>query len=216
MLVEALLAVAWAGAGYAVCRAYAGDRFGRWAPLAAAGACALAVCAALGIRHHVAPPPVAALASAADPPLDVDCTRMRAADKVAALGALDRLEDDEVGANQLADGAHVTASDRLTLSGWAADGRSRAPAQGACALVDGRVVRQTARYGAPRDDVAAALGRPLVRQSGYSVSFSAGALRAGAHEIRIGVLGSGGRYELLPLARHIVVDTVEGGTAPRP
>jgi hypothetical protein len=204
VLVEALLAIAWAAAGYAVWRAYAGERFGRALPLAAAAVCALIAGAGLALRHRVPPPASAAGASAVAPPSAVDCARLGAAGRP-AVGALDRVESDALGAGELPDGAHVGAGARITLSGWAT-ALGGASARGACAVVDGRPVRQTARYGARRDDVAAALDQPRARDSGYAVSFSAGALGAGPHLIRIAVLEGGGRYALLPLLRRLVVD----------
>jgi hypothetical protein len=215
---EALIVVAWAIGGFALTRGYAGEGAGRRLAVLAGAVCAAAAVLVVGLRHRVPPPAesVAAAPVAAGPaadPVQVDCGRARVADRLAGRGALDRVESDEVGANDLGDGAHVAAGDSILIMGWAVDPAGRTRAGGACALVDGQVVRQTARYGELRGDVATALGAPALAASGYTIALAGGALPPGAHVLRIAVLGPNGRYALLAVARRLTVDRTSGASA---
>jgi hypothetical protein len=93
----------------------------------------------------------------------------------------------------------------VRVAGWAADLANAQPCAGVCAIVDDVHVFP-GRYGAERPDVAAALGHPQLRHTGYEIRFDAGALGAGDHLIRVVALsadGAGRSHPSLPLGMTI-------------
>jgi hypothetical protein len=89
----------------------------------------------------------------------------------------------------------VEPSDRLVVNGWATDDTQSAPAKGICAVLDGRVVANAdIVYGHARPDVAAALGRPRLRASGFEVGLSAAVLPKGKHTLSIATISADGKH----------------------
>jgi hypothetical protein len=208
LALDALFILAWAATafagGFAYAPAAARVRIARLAAAAAAVAAALVLLPA----HRAAPPAADAYEDAGNSVASAaaDCASARTAASGAARGALDVIRSDELGAPVVRDGARIPVDEGLALTGWAVGPAGGATARAACILVDGRIVRQTARYGGIRRDVAAALGTPAATASGYAIDLAAGTLRPGPHVLRIAVVDAAGRYTVVPLAFHLTVD----------
>ncbi len=80
----------------------------------------------------------------------------------------------------------VMSGAAVTLRGWAVDVPNGAAAGGVIVSVD--AVNYQAAYGADRPDVAALLGKPAYRPSGFSITFPAKMLTPGGHTITIKIL----------------------------
>jgi hypothetical protein len=211
LVVEFLLTAASVGAGFALARAYAAARASLLPALACGALFGIVVAGGLALRHRSRPQltplatavPVQSSANA----VRVDCAAAHEGKPSSARGSLDHVDTDEVGVGDLRNGAHVAASDAVVMTGWAIAQDPAAAAEGTCAVVDGRIVsRARSRYGIERDDVGAAIGAPALAFSGYSMSIPPGALRPGAHVLRVAVLTRSGGYALLPERLSIVVD----------
>ena len=215
LAVEFLLTAASAGAGFWLARAYAAARASLLPALACGALFALVVAGGLALRHGSQPQPLPAVSVRSPANAGrVDCAAAHESTTTGVRGSLDHVDSDEVGTGDLRGGAHVAASDAVVMTGWAVAQDPAAAAEGACAVVDGRIAaRAQSRYGLERDDVGAALGAPALAFSGYSIRIPPGALRPGAHALRVAVLTRGGGYALLPERLSIVVDGKD--TAPR-
>jgi hypothetical protein len=75
----------------------------------------------------------------------------------------------------------------ITLRGWAVDASNNTIAGGVIVVVDDSQ-RYQATYGGERNDVAAVLGNPEYRYSGFSITFPAGILSSGRHILSIAIL----------------------------
>jgi hypothetical protein len=87
----------------------------------------------------------------------------------------------------------------LSVLGWAADLTHGQPCAAIYAIVDD-VHLFRGRYGCERADVAAELGQPQLRYTGYEVRIDAGALTAGGHLIRVVALSADGEGRSEPTA----------------
>ncbi len=89
----------------------------------------------------------------------------------------------------------VEATDRLVVNGWATNDDQSAPAKGVCAVLDDRVVTNAdVVYGRNRPDVAAALGRPKLRATGFEVGLLASSLPKGKHVLGMATVSADGRH----------------------
>jgi hypothetical protein len=87
--------------------------------------------------------------------------------------------------------AECDGEEPLRVAGWAADVANGQPCAGVYAIVD-EVNVFRGRYGFERPDVAAALGRPQLRHTGYEIRVDAGAIGDGDHLICVVALSADG------------------------
>ncbi len=87
----------------------------------------------------------------------------------------------------------------LSALGWAADLTHGQPCAAVYAIVDD-VHLFRGRYGRERADVAAELGQPQLRYTGYEIRIDAGTLTAGDHLIRVVALSADGEGRSEPTA----------------
>jgi len=95
----------------------------------------------------------------------------------------------------------------ITLVGWCADPRTRAPAQGLFLIVDARSrIVERISYGGMRPDVAAHFASERLTRVGYSISIDAARLGRGSHSLQIGAIASGGSgYYRLPTISSVTI-----------
>jgi hypothetical protein len=82
----------------------------------------------------------------------------------------------------------VTRQWPLRITGWAVDLPNRGPAGGVFIEIDGQVFR--AQYGAPRPDVAEALGSSAYAATGFAAIIPMAHFKAGSHSLFIDILNS--------------------------
>lgn len=86
---------------------------------------------------------------------------------------------------------NVSGSQPLRVSGWAVDLPAKAVAANVDVVIDG--VPYAARYGMPRNDVAAYLQDPKYERSGFEYMVPARQLSKGTHTISVRVIMSDGK-----------------------
>lgn len=208
-LVLVLFIIAWAAIAFAIVRALAAV-FRLQRNLAVPAAVAVAGAFALGAISPFALPsrsateaqaPAAAPAAPAAPVADashpVTCP---ASANVVAKTTPGHMDAVAVGsAAPAAPGASVDvpAGTTFQLGGWIV--LASGPPARICAIVDGRAVATTSRYGYSRPDVAAALGKPADAPSGFLVTMS---LPKGVHTVNVGAVEADAR----------TVDVMQNGT----
>jgi hypothetical protein len=91
----------------------------------------------------------------------------------------------------------------LTLTGWAADPKTRAPASSVVVAIDDVTATETS-YGSERNDVASYWGHSELRYTGYTASIPTASLTPGTHELAFRVLSSDGST-LFEVGRRVII-----------
>jgi hypothetical protein len=86
----------------------------------------------------------------------------------------------------------LARGDTLFVRGWAIDEVSVSPAAGVVLLID-RSLEETAVYGLPRGDVAAARGSESFLPTGFTAEIDTTVMEAGKHSVECYVLAADGR-----------------------
>jgi hypothetical protein len=128
--------------------------------------------------------PVACLPQSAGSQVFVGCERIALPQAPSVQGMVD----------------HITvAGPKMTVRGWAADLARGEPAQLVLVASDGTVA-VWAPLGKPRDDVAAALGKPAYATAGFEIEIAVpDGFRRRDHDIRLYAVASDGAANELPL-----------------
>lgn len=84
----------------------------------------------------------------------------------------------------------VSSKDGVTVHGWAVDEKTQSLASAVYLVIDDKEFPAT--YGAPRADVASALGGAKYTNSGFTAGVTVDKIGAGQHKLSVKVIGSDG------------------------
>jgi hypothetical protein len=205
-LVLVLFIVAWAAIAFAIVRALAvifrlQRNLAVPVAVAVAGAFALGAISPFALPSRsaiVAEAPAAAPAApVADTSHAVTCPKPATVVAKAAPGHLDAVAVGSAAPAAPGASLDVPAGTLFQLGGWIV--LTGGPPVMICAIVDGRAVAATTRYGYSRPDVAVALGKPADAPSGFLVTMS---VPKGVHTVSVGAVEADAR----------TVDVMQNGT----
>jgi hypothetical protein len=159
------------------------ETLNRWVPLGLAVAIATGLAACLGSYPTM---------SGLDLPRVIPNGSTAALPRLAGnpFYALDGIGDFSQPYSKLPAMATVAVEERVTVSGWAADGASRALAGGVDVVIDG--LPFVAQYHLDRPDVATYHRVPAYAKAGYELSIPASLFGLGKHSVAVRVISSGG------------------------
>jgi hypothetical protein len=197
-LLLVLFSVAWAAVAFAVIRAIViafgfHRRLATATAVAVAGAYLLGAASPFSLAQRGASEPPAAPAVAAKAPAPIGCPANAKLVAAPGQGHIDTLSTAGTQANPDAV-VQVSRDATLRLTGWVVS--TGGPATSLCVVLDGRPVAFEGDYGFDRPDVAAAVGKPEDRSSGFDVRLR---VPPGNHALTVGAVQPDG--SLTPLAQ---------------
>jgi hypothetical protein len=196
-LVLVLFIIAWAAIIFAIVRAILAAwgvyrRLAIGTAVAVAGAFALGATSPLVLSSRPAlvaasgPAPIAPVtpvAPVADTSRTTTCPAQTAVATKTTAGHLDSVAVGSAAATAPGASVFAPAGKPVQLGGWIV--LDEGPPSTICAILDGRTVAASSRYGIDRPDVATALGKPADAPSGFVVTVR---LPHGTHTVAVGAV----------------------------